>query len=223
MSGRPPKLANLSEAELREVTTRTTSHDDSRAEGFWHGTREHDVSQNVDALLRNLPRSRKDGPQTVLDFGCGPGRDVATFRDAGHRAIGLDGAAEFVQMARKHTGCEVLHQDFLQLDLGSERFHGIFANASLFHVPSQALPRVLGELWTSLVPGGALFSSNPRGPNSEGWSGERYCCHLDIDQWRAYMHAARFTEIEHYYRPPGKPREHQPWLASVWRKPERVD
>ena len=122
-------------------------------------------------------------------------------------------------MARDHAGCQVLHQDFLALDLGEGRFHGIFANATLFHVPSQELPRVLAELWTSLAPGGALFSSNPRGPSREGWSGDRYCCHLEIDEWRAFLIAAGFAELEHYYRPPGEPRHRQPWLASVWRKP----
>lgn len=215
MSDDDRALADLSPEQLRDVSSTTLSHYDTRAEPFWHGTRDHDVSQNVDALLRYLPGPT---PQTILDLGCGPGRDLATFRDLGHTPVGLDGAAEFVRMARDNTGCEVLHQDFLALDLEPERFHGIFANATLFHVPSQELPRVLGELRDSLVADGALFSSNPRGPNREGWSGNRYCCYLTLDAWRRFMTAAGFVELEHYYRPPGKPRDQQPWLASVWRR-----
>src|SRR5271156_4692346 len=46
-------------------------------------------------------------------------------------------------MARVHSGCQVWQQDFLELDLPDGYFDGIFANASLFHVPSQELPRVL--------------------------------------------------------------------------------
>jgi SAM-dependent methyltransferase len=112
----------------------------------------------------------------------------------------------------------VLHQDFLALDLPAERFDGVFANASLFHVPSRDLPRVLRELWQALKPRGVLFASNPRGSNDEGWHGERYGVWHDLAGWRAYCTAAGFTELKHYYRPPGRPRSEQPWLASVWRK-----
>jgi SAM-dependent methyltransferase len=53
-------------------------------------------------------------------------------------------------------------------------FDGIYANASLFHVPSAALPQVLSDLHAALKTGGVLFSSNPRGDNREGWNGPRY-------------------------------------------------
>jgi SAM-dependent methyltransferase len=112
----------------------------------------------------------------------------------------------------------VWQQDFLKLDLPAARFDGVFANASLFHVPSQALPRVLRQLHATLKPGGVLFCSNPHGSNVEGWNNGRYGAYHDLPTWRAYMEAAGFGEIEHYYRPTGLPRELQPWLASVWRK-----
>ncbi len=121
-------------------------------------------------------------------------------------------------MARADSGCEVWQQDFLALDLPPERFDGVFANASLFHVPRAELPRVLRQLHATLRPGGVLFASNPRGDNREGWSGERYGAWHDWERWRDYLTAAGFTELEHYYRPEGLPREQQPWLASVWRR-----
>jgi SAM-dependent methyltransferase len=111
----------------------------------------------------------------------------------------------------------VWEQDFLALDLPDGRFDGIFANASLFHVPSRALPRVLRELHATLKPRGVLFASNPRGNNEEGWSEGRYCTFHDLESWRRYM-SVGFTELQHYYRPVGLPRERQPWLASVWRR-----
>jgi len=208
-------IAKLSEEQLAEASDRTLGHYDGRAEVFWEGTRDHDVSQNIAALLRHLP---EHSAHTILDFGCGPGRDLLRFKELGHIPVGLEGSAEFVKMAREHSGCEVLHQNFLALDLAIARFNGIFANATLFHVPSQELPRVLSELRLSLRPDGVLFTSNPRGSNQEGWSGNRYCCHLDLDTYRGYMTQAGFRELEHYYRPLGKPRAEQPWLASVWRR-----
>lgn len=205
----------LSAADLAALARRTLSHYDSSASSFRDGTRDHDVSQNYGALLRAVGG---EPPRVLLDLGCGPGRDLAYFKSLGHEAVGLDGSAAFVQMARDDTGCEVLHQSFLQLSLPAGRFHGIFANASLFHVPTQELPRVLGELRDALVPAGVLFSSNPHGPDSEGFHGERYGAFHSLETWRRIVSSAGFTEIEHYYRPAGKPRSEQPWLASVWRR-----
>ena len=121
-------------------------------------------------------------------------------------------------MAREYTGCEVWEQDFLTLDLPVDRFDGVFANASLFHVPKQELPRVLEALNTTLKPRGVLFSSNPRGSNEEGWNRGRFGSYHDLETWRHYLSSAGFAEIKHYYRPPHLPRDQQPWLATVWRK-----
>ena len=144
-------------------------------------------------------------PFTILDFGCGPGRDLRVFAELGHIAVGLEGAAQSAAMARAHSGCEVWQQDFLKLDLPDNHFDGVFANAALFHVPSQELPRVLLELRASLKPGGVLFSSNPRGHNEEGWSDGRYGVYHDLETWRRYVSAAGFVELDHYYRPTGLP------------------
>ncbi len=198
-----------------KISARTLAYYEQRAEEFRAGTRDHDVSQNIAALLRHI---EGEPPFTVLDFGCGPGRDLKTLSALGHTVIGLDGAAAFAAMARADTGCEILLQDFLMLDLPGNYFDGIFANASLFHVPSQELPRVLRQLYGALKPAGVLFSSNPRGENDEGWSGERYGVYHDLAAWRRYLSHAGFTELEHYYRPCGVPREQQPWLATVWRR-----
>jgi SAM-dependent methyltransferase len=205
----------LDSNELRELAARTLAHYAQRAAAFRAGTRDHDVSQNIAALLRHI---EGEPPFTILDFGCGPGRDLKTLTALGHTAIGLDGAAGFAAMARADTGCEVWQQDFLALDLPSRFFDGIFANASLFHVPTQELPRVLRQLHSALKAAGVLFSSNPRGENEEGWDGERYGAYHDLAAWRRYLSAAGFTELEHYYRPTGLPRDQQPWLASVWRR-----
>lgn len=203
------------DADLRRVSSATLAHYEERAAEFWEGTRDHDVRQNIEALLRHVQAAP---PFRILDFGCGPGRDLATFRALGHEPTGVDGSPAFVAMAQAHSGCEVWEQDFLALDLPRERFDGIFANASLFHVPGGELPRVLRELHASLKPEGVLFASNPRGNNEEGWNRGRYGIYHDLEAWRAFLEAAGFTELEHYYRPPGLPREQQPWLASVWRK-----
>ncbi|SKC55312.1 class I SAM-dependent methyltransferase [Paraburkholderia hospita] len=202
--------------DMEKIASLTLEHYNLRAEDFREGTRDHDVSQNIAALLSHI---EGEPPFTILDFGCGPGRDLKVFAALGHVAIGLDGAERFAAMARTDTGCDVWQQDFLKLDLPDGRFDGVFANASLFHVPSQELPRVLRQLQATLKPGGVLFSSNPRGANEEGWNRGRYGAYHDLQTWRRVMSGAGFVELDHYYRPAGLPREQQPWLASVWRRP----
>lgn len=204
---------------MTPVSARTLAYYEAHAKAFWEGTHDHDVSQNCAALLDRL---EGPGPFTIVDFGCGPGRDLAYFRSLGHEVVGVEGCSSFCAMARAHSGCEVLEQDFLSLSLSPARFDGVFANASLFHIPSSELPRVLRELWVSLKPRGVLFSSNPRGDNHEGWQGDRYGCYYDLARWRALVTTAGFEEIAHYYRPPGKPRAQQPWLATVWRRAEKT-
>jgi SAM-dependent methyltransferase len=197
--------------DLDVIEEVTLSHYENNAESFWQGTRDHDVSQNINAFLQALP---KDKALDILDFGCGPGRDIHTFKSLGHNPVGLDGSKRFCQMAEKHSGCPVLNQQFLKLELEENSFDGIFANASLFHIPSQELSRVLEQLHRALRVGGILFSSNPRG-KAEGWQGQRYGHYMELEISQNFLENAGFKLIHHYYRPEEKPRDQQPWLAIV--------
>lgn len=202
------------ESELDLIESVTIDHYNSSADSFWQGTKDHDVSQNYREFLAHLPVGHA---LDILDFGCGPGRDVLYFKSLGHHPVGLDGSAEFCAMARSRTGCQVLKQNFLSLDLAHDSYDGIFANASMFHIPSQELPRVLGELHGALRAGGILFCSNPRGIG-EGWSGQRYGNYMELEVIQGYLENARFNLLKHYYRPEGKPLHQQPWLAIVSQK-----
>ena len=209
-------MPSLTPEELHRVATRTLAHYERQAQAYWEGTRDHDVRQNIAALLEHISTPP---PFDLLDCGCGPGRDLITFKALGHRPIGLEGAPRLAAMARAHSGCDVLEQSFLELDLPDSHFDGVFANAVLFHLPSQELPRILRELRATLKPGGVLFSSNPHGTGQEGWNGERYGVFYDWPTWHGHLRAAGFVELTHFYRPTTLPIQERPWLASVWRKP----
>lgn len=208
------KLQNLQD-ELSLIAQKNIGHYEQNAIAYYEGTKDHDVSQNIDALLRAI---QTEPPLHILDFGCGPGRDLQTFTQLGHVATGLEGSEHAAQIAREQSHCKVLVQDFFNLNLPESTFDGIFANASLFHIPNQLLPKVLNELWACLKLNGILFSSNPRGNNVESWYGDRFGSYHDLESWRSYMTNAKFTEVEYFYRPSGLPFEQQHWLASVWRK-----
>lgn len=203
------------EPDFDAIAPRTLAYYDAQAEAFRDATRDHDVRQNIDALLSHIEGAP---PFTILDLGCGPGRDLAAFTARGHVAIGVEGAPTFVAMARQSSGCDVWQQDFLRLALPASRFDGVFANASLFHVPTALLPRVLGELRRALKPRGVLFASNPHGHNEEGWNRGRYGAYHDLQTWSRHLADAGFALLDHYYRPAGLPRERQPWLATLARR-----
>jgi len=204
----------LDSDKLDEIESVTVEHYDASAESFWAGTKDHDVTQNYQAMLSQFPNGKQ---LDILDFGCGPGRDILYFKSLGHHPVGLDGSQEFCKMAREYTSCEILHQSFLNMSLVKEGYDCVFANASLFHVPRQETPRVLKELYDSLRPEGILFSSNPRG-DSEGWDGNRYGHYYQFSAAALFLEEAGFEILHHYYRPAGKPIEEQPWLAIVSRR-----
>jgi SAM-dependent methyltransferase len=204
---------NNSQVALEEIEKFNIAHYEENAESFRIGTQHHDVSQNIAALLDALPQEKT---LDILDFGCGPGRDLRVFKALGHRPVGLDGCKEFCKMAQEQSDCPTLNQQFLKLELEENSYDGIFANASLFCVPSQELPRVLTELHSALKKDGILFSSNPRG-NAEGWQGQRYAHYMEFGTSQLFLQQAGFKIVEHFYRPAGKPRVEQPWLAIVSR------
>ncbi len=200
--------------KITEKESSTIAHYDKHAKDFWLGTKDHDVSQNIHAFLAALPKNKA---LDILDLGCGPGRDLLQFKSLGHRPTGLDGSATFCKMAADYSGCPTINQNFTQIQLADNQFDGVFANACLFHVPSNELLNVLKKLHACLREGGVLFSSNPRG-NTEGWQGERYGHYIELEASQRFLEQAGFELLDHYYRPAGKSREQQPWLALVSKK-----
>jgi len=200
--------------DITHKETITIEHYDNNADAFWAGTKDHDVSQNIQAFLAALP---DDKPLEILDLGCGPGRDLQHFKSLGHLPTGLDGSKRFCKMASKHSGRPTLNQNFVNMDLARNSFDGVFANASLFHVPSSELVNVLKKLHACLREDGILFSSNPRG-DTESWQGQRYGHYFELGASKDFLQQAGFKVLDHYYRPHGQPRALQPWLAIISRR-----
>jgi SAM-dependent methyltransferase len=218
---------NLNDAaglKLKQLGATLETHEEitiaeyqATADSFRVGTWDHDVSQNREALVAAMPRR----PGKILDLGCGPGRDLLAFQQQGHTVVGLDATPAFVTMAQATVGCEVWQQSFLNLALPPATFDGIFANASLIHVPQVDMVRVLQDLWRSLVPQGAIVLSMARGDH-EGYmarpTGHRYVAGWEYATLAPCLEQANFTILQHYYRPPGLPIEQQSWLVMVAQK-----
>ena len=187
------------------------------AESYRVGTWDHDVSQNREALIEAMPKVSGK----ILDLGCGPGRDLVAFQAMGHDVTGLDATPAFVEMAKQAAGCPVWEQSFLSLDLPSDNFDGIFANASLIHVPSADMLLVLQHLYEALGDRGVLVMSMVRG-NQEGFSerptGYRYVSGWEYETLAPKLLEAKFQILRHYYRPTGVAIANQSWLVLVAQK-----
>ena len=108
----------------------------------------------------------------ILDFGCGSGRDTKAFLDAGFRVDAIDGSAELCASASAYTGIPVKQMLFSELD-ACEKYDGIWACASILHLPVKELEDVIGKLERALVPDGVLYASFKYG-TFEGMRNGRY-------------------------------------------------
>jgi predicted TPR repeat methyltransferase len=97
--------------DLQAIAAQTLAHYEQNAQAFWEGTRDHDVGQNIAALLGAI---ESVPPFELLDLGCGPGRDLMAFTALRHRATELEGAPALAALARGHSGCTVLEQNLLR-------------------------------------------------------------------------------------------------------------
>ena len=123
----PTTSTSSSHARCRTTTGRR------RTTGKAHATT---TSARTSPRFCNTSRRRRSSCSTSMRTG----RDLATFTALGHRATGLEGSAPMAALARAHSACRVLEQNFLALDLPPGHFDGIFANAVLFHIPRQDCP-----------------------------------------------------------------------------------
>ncbi len=148
-------------------TEQTLRFYDRNAGAFVSGTAAADMGESRARFAACLPAGG-----TVLDLGCGSGRDTKAFLEMGFRAEATDGSAELCALASAYTGIRVRREAFGELD-DRGRYDGIWACASILHLPRKELADVLGRIRTALKPGGTLYASFKYG-NFEGMSGGRY-------------------------------------------------
>ena len=132
---------------------------------------EETVNQDMSEIMKEFTDLLSEG-DTILDLGCGSGRDSLTFYDLGYDVTPLDASEEMCKLAEIHTGLEVLQMTFEEMDFDNV-FDGIWACASLLHTPKKELSDILTKIARALNDKGILYMSYKLG-DFEGFRGERY-------------------------------------------------
>lgn len=180
---------------------------------YYEQTIDLDLSEIMQEFVKLLPEEAE-----VLDLGCGSGRDTKALEEHGYYVTPMDGSEKMCELAEIYTDREVLHLTFEEMDF-QEVFDGIWACASLVHVPAENMRRIMGKVMDSLKPGGILYFSVYEGERN-GVYGGRYYCDYTKESLIQLLRHFHHTEIVKIWRTDDVRREkeeHQ-WLNVLVRK-----
>ena len=131
----------------------TLDYYNKNSEEYFNSTLNVDMTNTYKAFLKLLPKGGK-----ILDLGCGSGRDSMNFIKLGYEVTAVDGSKELAKKASALLGKEVIASTFEELEL-KEKFHGIWACASLLHIKREDLKTVLNNLYNNLEDNGVFYMS----------------------------------------------------------------
>lgn len=192
---------------------KTIDYYENNADTFVTGTIDVKLAEIQNRFLTFLPEGG-----TILDFGCGSGRDTKYFHDRGYAVDPIDGSEKLCAIASKNTGIHVRHMLFSELDENS-RYDGIWACASILHLPKEELKPVMGKMVKALKPDGCMYTSFKYG-EFEGYRNGRYFTDFTENTFSDFI--TDFSDVRiidkwlsHDTRPG---REDEKWLNLILQK-----
>ena len=191
----------------------TLQYYDKDPDAFVANTLSADMADTRTRFCKCLPQG-----SLILDFGCGSGRDTKAFLEAGYRVDAADGSGELCARASEYTGIPVKKMLFQELD-EKERYDGIWACASILHLPKAELADVLKKIEAALKPGGILYASFKYGEN-EGVRRERYFSDFTEESLKAFWKNASSMQIFDLWitRDVRPGREEEKWINLLARR-----
>ncbi len=192
--------------------SRSIRYYDSHATQFAEGTLGVDMSDLHKRFLTYVPANG-----LILDAGCGAGRDSKAFLQAGFRVRAFDASAELVRLAQAHSGHPVELRRFEDVEERS-CYDGIWACASLLHVPEADLPVILARVWAGLKPGGVFYLSFKHGEGERSAGGRDF---TDATEARLREWVSRLPEVEAlecWITRDQRPERSEQWLNGLLRR-----
>ncbi|HOC61177.1 MAG: class I SAM-dependent methyltransferase [Smithellaceae bacterium] len=170
----------------------TTEYYNRNALAYYQQTVNLDISNRYHQFFKLIPQNGK-----ILDAGCGSGRDSLYFKQQGYSVVSFDISKELVGLASGLIGQKVLHMSFGDLDFENE-FHGIWASASLLHIPPEEMDDALEKLSRALKKNGVLYASFKYG-NMERTDGGRFFNDYNEEKLNLLMNRNKNLKIEKYW------------------------
>ena len=179
------------------------------ADSFFEGSVNADMSEDRNSFLAYVP-----GGGRILDAGCGSGRDSKAFLDAGYDVISFDASEEMRKRAAEYIGREVLDLRLEEISFDNE-FDGIWASATLLHVPIEQLPEVMAKMNRALKSGGAMYASFKYGDGTK-MRGERRFSDFNEKSVVPLFENAGFKIVSNIVGGDNRPgREAEMWVSVI--------
>lgn len=195
------------------MNNKTLDFYNKNADTFVAGTVSVDFKETQDKFLNRL----KPGV-SILDFGCGSGRDTKYFLESGFQVDAIDGSSELCKIASEYTGLEVKQMLFQELD-SIGKYDGIWACSSILHLPKNELKLVLRKMGTALKENGIVYTSFKYG-DFEGERNGRYFTDFTIEIFAEFIQDIDNLKLEEYWITgdvrPGRGEEK--WLNLILQK-----
>lgn len=158
---------------LSQADQATVGYYSQNAAEFFASTVDVDMTPLYERFLKHLPARA-----SILDAGCGSGRDARAFANRGFEVTAFDASPALAVLASKHCGFEVSVRQFSEVN-EVDAYDGVWCCASLLHVPRLELPFQIEQLWQTLRPSGLFYASFKLGPGERLHNGRSF---TDIDE-----------------------------------------
>lgn len=171
---------------------KTLKYYNENAQSFASGTVSVKFTEVQDKFLEKL-----NSDAYILDFGCGAGRDTKYFLSRGYQVDAVDGSEQLCRIASEYTEIKVRQMLFQELD-EKEKYDGIWACASILHLPKKQLREVLENMYAALKSEGWIYISFKYG-EFEGERNGRYFTDFTTDTFKEFIHDMHGLKIEEHW------------------------
>lgn len=184
----------------------------NNAEQFFEQTYQVDMHSLYQQFLEHVPQGG-----SILDLGCGSGRDALAFKELGYQVDATDYSTELVDKANKLTGLNVRLESFYELSK-TNKYHGIWACASLLHCQRGRLADVIHRMLNALKSAGVIYMSFKYGTDDRELDGRSF---TDLDEAQAQALLEQFdnvTLVRQWITVDQRPDRSEQWLNILWKK-----
>lgn len=193
------------------MTNRTIDYYNDNADEYFNSVISADMTENYTRFLQYVPKGA-----SIMDLGCGSGRDLKYFKDNGYEAEGLDASEKLCILAREYSGCPVLCTDFLSWKT-ERRYDAFWANASLLHLTGKDIITFFAQKTKYLADNGIFYMSMktgiPQGDDPKG----RYFTPFSEELLEQLLKASKLELIDRWSNNDALGRSDTKWMSVIFR------